>query len=76
MIALGYKGECIKRYFLDYCVLTATSPSTSATGDVQRHSKAAEDWTVHLVDTGLHTHDRRPHQAARAASSAGRARSC
>ena len=33
--------------------------------------RRAEDWTVHLVDTGLDDEHRRPHQAARAAGSDG-----
>ncbi len=55
VIALGYKGESIKRYFLDYHMLNATVSVKLATGDVKVHAHEAEDWSVHLVDTGLET---------------------
>jgi glucose-1-phosphate cytidylyltransferase len=54
-IALGYKGEIIKRYFLDYYTLNGSLTVDLANGSVQRHSQAGDDWVVHLVDTGLHT---------------------
>ena len=76
VIALGYKGEHIKRYSSSTAPTTATSPSTSTAAQVIRHAGAErEDWTVDLVDTGLRDHHRRPHQAARAVPRR-RARSC
>jgi glucose-1-phosphate cytidylyltransferase len=54
-IALGYKGEVIKRYFLDYYTLNGSMTINLSNGDVQVHNKECEDWIVHLVDTGLHT---------------------
>ena len=54
-IALGYKGEEIKRYFLDYYTLSSSMTINLSNGDVQVHNKGCEDWTVHLADTGLHT---------------------
>lgn len=55
VIALGYKGEVIKRFFLDYYVLDRSVTVNLGTGDVQIHHKHAEDWVIHLVDTGLNT---------------------
>jgi glucose-1-phosphate cytidylyltransferase len=55
VIALGYKGEAIKRYFLDYHALSADMTVKLGGGEVKVHRPAAEDWTVHLVDTGLST---------------------
>lgn len=55
VIALGYKGELIKRYFLDYYLLNRSVTVNLGTGNVEIHQKHAEDWIVHLVDTGLHT---------------------
>jgi glucose-1-phosphate cytidylyltransferase len=55
LIALGYKGEVIKRYFLDYSALNGSMTINLARGEVQVHDKKCEDWTVHLMDTGLHT---------------------
>ena len=53
--ALGYKGEFIKRYFLDYQMLSGGITIEFSSGEVQQHSKEIEDWTVHLVDTGQPT---------------------
>jgi len=52
-IALGYKGEVIKRYFLDYYTLNGSMTLNLSDGDVQVHKKECEDWTIHLMDTGL-----------------------
>lgn len=54
-IALGYKGEVIKRYFLDYYSLNGSMTVSLATGDVRMQEKTCEDWVVHLIDTGLTT---------------------
>lgn len=56
LIALGYKGGSIREYFLSYHLLAARSLTVElATGDVTAEGRPAEDWTVHLVDTGLAT---------------------
>ena len=55
-IALGYKGDMIKRYFLDYYALNGSMTINLSNGDVQAHNKECEDWTVHLIDTGLNTY--------------------
>src|SRR5260370_42456713 len=55
VVALGYKGEVIKRYFLDYAKLQSNLTVNLASGDVLRHGNGIDDWTVHLVDTGMHT---------------------
>ena len=54
-VALGYKGEIIKHYFLDYCMLNSNMTISLASGDVRVHDGEREDWVVHLVDTGLST---------------------
>jgi glucose-1-phosphate cytidylyltransferase len=54
-IALGYKGEYIKRYFLEYRELMSDLTVHLAAGRVETRSACAEDWTVHLNDTGLET---------------------
>ncbi len=54
-IALGYKGEVIKRYFLDYFSLNGSLTVNVASGQVQRHSRDCENWLVHLMDTGSNT---------------------
>lgn len=55
VIALGYKGEVIKSYFLNYCRLQSNLSVNLKDGQVVLHNHAQEDWLVHLVDTGLHT---------------------
>ena len=54
-VALGYKGEVIKRYFLDYELVCGSVTVDLASGRIQRREGAAEGWVVHLVDTGLAT---------------------
>jgi glucose-1-phosphate cytidylyltransferase len=54
VIALGYKGEQIKKYFVDYCAVGGDLTVKMGTGDVIAHTPHP-DWTVDLVDTGLHT---------------------
>jgi glucose-1-phosphate cytidylyltransferase len=54
-ICLGYKGEVIKRYFLDYYSLSGSMTIDISNGGVKMHERACEDWTIHLMDTGLRT---------------------
>ncbi len=51
-VALGYKAEVIKEYFLNYRPLNADFTVDLATGDVKAHHIAAVDWRVTLVNTG------------------------
>src|SRR5260221_4364756 len=58
VVALGYKGEMIKQYFLDYFHQQHSITTNLATGKVEVHAHAnptVEDWIVHLVDTGSST---------------------
>ncbi|HWP39581.1 MAG TPA: glucose-1-phosphate cytidylyltransferase [Tepidisphaeraceae bacterium] len=55
VIALGYKGEYIKRYMVDFGLAESDLTVDIASGDVLRHGNRRPDWTVDLVDTGLHT---------------------
>ena len=56
VIALGYKGEYIKRYIIDYCSLQSDLTVTLRDGGVKKHQNGdVDDWTVNLVDTGLDT---------------------
>ena len=55
-VALGYRGEVIKKFFLDYPLMAADLTVSLSKSDVSRNGKhGAEDWTVHLVDTGTDT---------------------
>ena len=55
VLALGYKGELIKRYMVDYCALQSDLTVELGKGAVRPHSSGAEDWTVDLIDTGQDT---------------------
>jgi glucose-1-phosphate cytidylyltransferase len=55
VIALGYKGEIIKDYFLNYHYHSRSITVQLKTGGVTAHTIEGEDWTVHLLDTGLQT---------------------
>src|SRR5262245_61178875 len=53
LVALGYRGEAIRRFFLDYRTLNGSMTIRVGDGTVDTHAAPAEDWTVHLIETGL-----------------------
>lgn len=56
VIALGYKGEVIKKYILDYCSLNSNLTVDFKTNQVTVHDNTIRpDWSVDLVDTGIET---------------------
>lgn len=56
VIALGYKGEYIKKYFVDFCSLESNLTVKIAAGTVTRHENNNHpDWNVELIDTGVAT---------------------
>ncbi len=56
IVALGYKGEMIKDYFLNFYAFNKDISVDLESGKTTIHGGAQhEDWRVHLVDTGLHT---------------------
>ena len=56
VIALGYKGEVIKRYMVDYCALESNLTVNLKAGRVDLHdTEGIQDWTINLIDTGLNT---------------------
>jgi glucose-1-phosphate cytidylyltransferase len=55
VVALGYKGEIIKDYFINYHYRARDLSVQLNTGDVSLHAGASEDWVVHLLDTGQAT---------------------
>src|SRR3989338_3498080 len=54
LLALGYKEEIIKHYFLDYYYRNDFSLNLKGK-KVSVHKNNTEDWLVHLVNTGLKT---------------------
>lgn len=55
VVALGYKGEMIKSYFLNQYHSENDFTINLKTGQVQVHDQTTEDWVVHLVNTGSMT---------------------
>ncbi len=55
VIALGYKGEVIKKYMIDYCSLHSNLTVNMHSGEVHVHDGPRQDWTVELIDTGIRT---------------------
>jgi len=55
VVALGFKGDAIKRYFLDYPNLNGSMCVDLAAGQVSMREQALEDWVVHLWETGADT---------------------
>jgi glucose-1-phosphate cytidylyltransferase len=54
-LALGFKAEAIKEYFLNYRVLGSNFTVDLATGALSQIESPSVDWRVSLVDTGLVT---------------------
>ena len=54
VIALGYKGEYIKKYFADYCSLSGNVLVDFNTRRIATNGDDL-DWTVNLIDTGIST---------------------
>lgn len=54
-IALGYKGEYIKRYFHEYHTLHGSMTVNMPDRRVELLEREAENWVVHLMDTGRST---------------------
>ena len=54
-VALGYRGEFIKRFFVDYANLTGSLRVDLSTGVATPYEEARENWAIHLVETGTET---------------------
>lgn len=54
-VALGYKAEVIKEYFLNYRTLNSDFAVNLSDGSIVAHQQDAVDWEVTLVDTGLNS---------------------
>lgn len=55
IIALGYKSEVIKDYFLNFKERNSNFTINTKKGDVEFLDEAANDWNVTLIDTGINT---------------------
>lgn len=54
-LALGYKAQAVKEYFLNYYSLNSDFTVNLANGNVTHHASQPVDWRVTLVDTGLNS---------------------
>lgn len=54
-VALGYKAQVVKDYFLNYHQLNSDFSVDLSSGKVTTHQIQKADWQLTLVDTGLNT---------------------
>jgi glucose-1-phosphate cytidylyltransferase len=55
IVALGYRGDVIKRYFAEAVGLEGSVSVLMRDRRVERHDETIDDWIVHLAETGLDT---------------------
>ena len=55
VIALGYRGDVIKSYFLEHYSLNSDIKINLSTGKIKQNRPTSPDWDVNLIDTGLGT---------------------
>lgn len=55
IVALGYKAEVVKEYFLNFYAFNNDLTIDLANGQTTIHDGNQPNWKVHLVDTGMHT---------------------
>jgi glucose-1-phosphate cytidylyltransferase len=55
VVALGYKAEVVKNFFLQFADMASDLTIDLGTGIVERRRRHEETWKIHLIDTGLDT---------------------
>jgi glucose-1-phosphate cytidylyltransferase len=55
VVALGYRADIVKTFFLNYFYLRSNFTIDVAKGGVEVHDGDRDDWKVHLIDTGIDT---------------------
>jgi glucose-1-phosphate cytidylyltransferase len=55
VLALGYKAEMIREYFLRYNQVSRDATVRLADGSATTHGALSEDYTIHMIDTGQTT---------------------
>jgi len=55
VIALGYKGDYIKQWMMQYATMWGDLTVDTGHGHIKRHRELKPDWLVDLVETGLET---------------------
>jgi len=55
ILALGYKADYIKKYFLEYVRYSGNITVSIKNGDSKIIQREQDEWTIHLEETGLDT---------------------
>ena len=56
ILCLGYRGDMVREYFLNYNECLSNDFTLSKGGDkIELHSSDISDWRITFVDTGLHS---------------------
>src|SRR3981189_2805062 len=55
VVALGYKAEVVKNFFLQFGDMASDLPIDPGARPVERRRRHDENWRIHLIDTGLDT---------------------
>jgi glucose-1-phosphate cytidylyltransferase len=56
ILCLGYRGEMIREYFLNYNEALSNDFTLKAGGrEIELHTHDIQDWSITFVDTGLHS---------------------
>jgi glucose-1-phosphate cytidylyltransferase len=55
VLALGYKAEVVKNFFLQFADMASDLTIDLGAGTVERRRRHEESWRIHLIDTGLET---------------------
>ena len=53
VLALGYRGLDIKKYFLDYNLMSADVNIDLSKGVINQNSGLKENWKINMIDTGV-----------------------
>jgi len=54
-LALGYKGEVIKDYFINYHAYLSDMTVSLKSGKIDYSNPRVEDWNISMIDTGANT---------------------
>src|SRR5262245_617978 len=55
VLALGYKAEVVKNFFLQFADMASDLTVDLGAGTVERRRRHEETWKIHLINTGLDT---------------------
>ena len=55
VLPLGYKGDYIKNYFINYKTINSDFEINLGSGNISSHKSSDEKWNINLIDTGKHT---------------------